>query len=152
MKDYLSVFLLAMAPIGELRASIPVAIGIHKMHWLPSYIVSVMGNMIPPILILLFLRGLFEFLSRKSEKLDKWLKKFWERQNRHSYLVRTYGFIGLMIFVAIPLPATGAWTGAFIALLLNMRRMVALFSIFFGVCIAGIIVTLASLGIIHIAL
>lgn len=152
MNEYLSVFLLAMTPIGELRASIPVAIGIYDMHWLTSYVISISGNMIPPILILLFLRKLLEFLTRKSEKLNKWSKKFWERQNRHSHLARTYRFVGLMIFVSIPFPTTGAWTGAFIALLLNMQRMAALLSIFFGVCIAGVIVTLASLGIIHIAL
>ena len=151
MEEYLSVFLLAMTPIGELRASIPVALGVHNMHWLTSYVISVFGNMIPPIFILLFLKKLFEFLSRKSEKFDKWLKKFWERQDKHSRLVRAYGFLGLMIFVSIPLPGTGAWTGAFIAVLLNMQRTMALLSIFFGVCIAGIIVTLAYLGIIQIA-
>lgn len=151
MEEYLSVFLLAMTPIGELRASIPVALGVHNMHWLTSYVISVFGNMIPPIFILLFLKKFLEFLSNRSKKFNKWLKKFWERQDKHSRLVRAYGFLGLIIIVSIPLPGTGAWTGAFIAVLLHMQRTMALLSIFFGVCIAGIIVTLAYLGIIQIA-
>ncbi len=152
MNEYLAIFLLAMTPVGELRASIPVAVGIYKMHWLTSYVISISGNMIPPILILFFLRNIVELSLKRKGKFAKKLKEFLEKQGKKSRLVRTYGIIGLIAFVAIPLPATGAWTGAFIAFLMNMPRVTALSSIFFGVCIAGVITTLASLGIIHIAI
>ncbi|MBQ3054116.1 MAG: small multi-drug export protein [Clostridia bacterium] len=136
----LGVFLVSMIPIVELRGAIPagVALGINPII---LCIMCIIGNMIPIPFILLFIRPIFNAL--KKTKMFNFIKKLEDRALNKSESVRKKSFLGLMIFVAIPLPGTGAWTGALIAALLNMRFKKALPAIFVGVVIAGILVTVA---------
>jgi len=148
--EHIYTFFLSMTPIGELRASIPVAITIYNIHWLEALIVSIVGNMIPVIAILFLL----EHLSKLGPNnwFSRFVNYFLRRSSRYKRYVNTYGIIGLIILVAIPLPGTGGWTGAFVAFLLSMPKITAIISILIGVTIAGIITTLVSMGIIHLVI
>ncbi len=141
---YLITFLMSMVPVIELRGSIPVAILTNGINpWL-AFLLGVVGNMVPVILILLFVRSVFQWM-KKYERLGKIATKLENRANAKSDKVRKNELTGLCILVAIPLPGTGAWTGALIAAVTKMRIRRALPTIFVGVIIAGIIVTLVSM-------
>ena len=134
----LGVFLVSMIPVVELRGAIPagIAMGIHPAL---VFILSVIGNMIPVPFILFFIRPIFSAL--KKTKLLRFVKKIEDKAMDKSSKVQEKSMIGLFLFVAIPLPGTGAWTGALIASLLNMRYKNALPSILMGVLVAGVLVT-----------
>ena len=147
--DWLATFLLAMSPIGELRASIPFAIGFFKMPAILAFAISIVGNIIPAIIIVKFMKPTIERLSLRSEIIKKLLHWWFAHvSNKFESKYSKYGAWGLLIFVAIPLPGTGAWTGAVVAFLFNIPWKKAVCSIFGGVVIAGIIVTLAASGVI----
>jgi uncharacterized membrane protein len=140
----LIVILISALPIFELRASIPVAIQILELHWPYALFLAIIGNMLPVPLILLFLESAAKWLSKISvmKKFFDWL---FERTRNRSGQIQRYKSLGLALFVAIPLPLTGAWTGAIAAVLLGISFKQAFFSIFVGVIIAGIIVTCLTL-------
>lgn len=145
--DWLATMLLAMLPIIELRGSIPFAIGVFEMApWL-AFLLSIIGDIIPAILIVLFLKPLSVWLASKS-KLFKKLFDWWFRHVTKNFEKKyaKYGEWALLIFVAIPLPITGAWTGAVAAFLFSIPRKRSIFFISGGVIIAGILVTLISIG------
>ena len=115
------------------------------LPWYINYIVCVVGNFLPVPFILLFIRAVLNWM-KKVPKLDKialWLE---ERAAKNSDRVSKYATWGLMLFVAIPLPGTGAWTGSLVAALLEMRLKHSLLSVFFGVLVAGVIVSLIAYG------
>lgn len=143
LKDTITVFLISMLPVSELRGAIPVAIHTFKMSIPKSYMISVIGNLIPPVLILLLLGPFSRFLSkwRPFEKFFIWL---FSHTKSRSALVEKHKTLGLAIFVAIPLPITGAWTGSIAAFLLGMDLKHAMTGVLFGVLTAGVIVTLIS--------
>ncbi len=134
-----------MLPIIELRGAIPVGAGL-GLPWLESFLVSIAGNMLPIPFILLFIKKILQFMQNqpKLEKIANWVL---DKAEKRTDKVTRYESLGLMIFVAIPLPGTGAWTGALIAALLGMRFRYAMISIFAGVLIAGAIVTGISYGV-----
>lgn len=138
-ENVILTFLIAMLPVVELRGSMPVAINVFHIPWPVAFLISVSGNILPVPLILLFLGQLIKF-SHKLGPLEKTLNWILERTRLKSKIVERYAAPGLAIFVAIPLPATGAWTGAIIAFLLGMRWWVALLAISAGVIMAGAIV------------
>jgi uncharacterized membrane protein len=131
-------------PIVELRGAIPVGIGVLHMPWWRVFLIAVVGNMIPVPLILLFLGPLSRgcMRTRVGRRFFEWL---FARTRRKTAEIEKYETLGLAIFVAIPLPATGAWTGAMAAFLMGIGFKHALFSIFLGVLVAGIIMTVLSL-------
>lgn len=141
--DEIKVFLIAMIPIFELRGSIP--IGIHK-YQLPYWKVipiSIAGNMFPIFFILLF----FDFITKicfKVPFLKKILEAIFARTRRKSEVIRKYEEIGLMLFVAIPLPVTGAWTGSLAAYLFGLKFWKSILFIFLGVLIAATVVTVLT--------
>lgn len=141
----LIVFVVSMIPILELRGSI-LAAGFLKMEFLSTFITAVLGNMLPIPFILLFIDKIFAFLKKTRFKniVEKMEKKALSRSDQ----IRKYGRWGLLLFVGIPLPGTGAWTGALIASLLRMKKRESLPFIFFGVVLAGLIMSLLSFGII----
>jgi uncharacterized membrane protein len=139
-----------MTPLGELRVSLPVALGIYKMPLQTAFIISFLGNMVPPILILLFLDSLSKFLMERSDFFKRFFDWLFSRTRAKSSPIERYEAIGLAIFVAIPLPITGAWTGAIAAVLLGVKFLRAVISIAIGVLIADIIVTLSILGIVSL--
>ena len=144
MSPELVTLLLAMAPISELRGAIPYAWSQGMGHG-QAYILSVIGNIIPVIPLLLFLRPASKFL-RRFKPFDKFFSWWFSRTLRHSRLVEKYEALGLMLFVMIPLPVTGAWTGTVAAFLCGIKFRYALLAIILGVLTAGGIVTLVSLG------
>ena len=135
---------LAAAPISELRGAIPLAVHEFDFPWYYAYIIAVIGNMLPVPFILLFLNTATRVLSRFS-LFDKFFTWLFTYTRRRGTLIEKYERIGLVLFVAIPLPITGAWTGSIAAVLLGMSFKRAILSIFLGVLIAGVIVTCLTL-------
>lgn len=146
--NYLYVFLISVVPVVELRGAIPVAYAL-GLEPLASYMVSVIGNMLPVPFILLLITPLCNLL--KKTKALAWLPRWLDakvEKNRHK--VEKYAFWGLFIFVAIPFPGTGAWTGSLIASFLDFDFKRSLLAVFLGVCAAGIIMTALSFGLFDI--
>ncbi len=134
----LQTFLLAMAPIGELRVAIPVALTVYKINWLTAYIIAVMGNLTSITLILIFLPAISKWLSQKFtifKNLFTWL--FDRTRKKYNGKIEKYGYPALILFVAIPLPVTGGWTGALAAFLFGIPFKKAFPSITLGILIAG---------------
>lgn len=144
---YLITFLISMVPVIELRGAIPIALAKDIEPWV-AFMLAVFGNMLPVPFILVFVRSVFNWM-KKYEKLGRIVTKLEARAESKSESVRKYELVGLCILVAIPLPGTGAWTGALVAALMKMRIRRALPTIFVGVVIAGVIVTLVSVLGIH---
>lgn len=139
------VFLISMIPILELRGSI-LAAGLLQMDFVPTYIVAVIGNMLPIPFILLFIKKIFSWM-KKSKRLHKIPEKIEAKALSKSAQIEKYGYFGLFLFVGIPLPGTGAWTGSLLAALLNLNFKKSLGTIFLGVLCAGLIVSLLAFGI-----
>lgn len=140
ISDILKILGLAASPISELRGAIPLAILEFDFPWYYAYLVAVTGNMLPVPFILLFLTTATRILSRFT-LFDRFFKWLFAYTRRRGTLIEKYERIGLVLFVAIPLPITGAWTGSIAAVLLGMSFKRAILSIFLGVLIAGVIVT-----------
>jgi uncharacterized membrane protein len=133
----------AASPILELRGAIPIAIGRYHFTWFYAYVFSVIGNVLPVPFLLGFLEAIIAGLS-KVRFLDRLIQWFLSMTRRRGKIVERYERIGLALFVAIPLPITGAWTGSLLAVLMGLRFKYALISIIAGVLIAGVIVTSAT--------
>lgn len=145
MKNIIMTLLVSMAPVLELRGGIP--FGVAKGLGLPtSFLIAFIGNMIPVPFILLFVRVIFDWLKMKSAKLDAMVCRFEAKAEKKKGTIEKYKWWGLVIIVAIPLPGTGAWTGAMIAALMDVRIKRALPAIALGVAIAGIIVCYITYG------
>ena len=145
LKNYLMVFFISMVPVIELRGAIPIGLGM-GLPALPTYLVCVLGNMLPVPFIILFIRQIFAWMRRHMPKLDGFVAKIESKAHLKGETVQKYGPLGLLIFVAIPLPGTGAWTGALIAALLDLRLKLAVPAITAGVFLAGIIISLLTYG------
>ena len=148
--EIIKIFLTAMTPIGELRASIPLGLSILHQPWLLVFVVSVIGNMIPPVFILWLFPKISRWLMSHSKQMNRFLTWLFERTRKKTYdKIEKYGDLALIIFVAIPLPNTGAWTGTLAAWLFGIPMKRALPNVFYGVLIAGVIVTLITTGLIN---
>ena len=147
---YIFVFLASMIPVMELRGAIPIGVGL-GLPLLPTILVCILGNLVPVPFIVVYIQRVFAWLRAHWARLDGFISKLEKRAHGKEETVRKYGFWGLLILVAVPLPGTGAWTGALVAALMNMRLKDALPAIFTGVCVAAAIVTGITLGVIHIA-
>lgn len=150
MLNYLIIFFISMVPIVELRGAMVYAVGMN-MPFLPSLIVCVVGNMLPVPLIYFFARKVLVWGADKKY-IGKLFTLFLEKGEKAGQkLVKTAGrgglFIALMLFVGIPLPGTGAWTGTLGASFLNMGIKSTALSVSLGVIIAGIIMAAASTGV-----
>jgi uncharacterized membrane protein len=142
------VFILSALPIAELRGGIPVAASL-GMGWRESYLVCTAGNFVPVVPILFLLEPVAAFLRRWAP-FDRFLTSLFARTRRRSGVVERYEALGLIVFVAIPLPVTGAWTGALAAYLFGVRPRYAIPAIAAGILIAGVVVTLATQGVLHL--
>ena len=140
--DILATFFTAMAPIGELRAAIPIGIISHDLSWQWAYFWAVLGNMVPVFILLWGLEPASKILLAFPNPAGRFLAWRVERL-RTSSLSRfeRWGPLALIPFVAIPLPITGAWTGCLAAWVFGLRRAPSLLAIFIGVLIAGALVT-----------
>lgn len=141
----LIVFIISMIPVLELRGSI-LAAGFLKMEFLSTFIIAVLGNMAPIPFILMFIDKIFGWL--KKTRFKNAVEKLENRALSKSDQIKKYGKFGLFLFVAIPLPGTGAWTGALAASLLRMKPKESIWPIFFGVIAAGLVMSLLSFGVI----
>ena len=137
--------LLAMVPVLELRGAIPIGVA-HGLGHGPAIAAAILGNLVPVPFIILFIRKIFAWLRRLSPKLDRLVTRMEQRAEKKSDVVQKYAFWGLVILVAIPLPGTGAWTGALVAAMLDLRLKRAFPAIALGVVIAGIIVSFLTYG------
>ena len=149
LKSYLLVFFVSMVPLIELRGAIPIGLGM-GLPILPTYLVCVVGNMIPVPFIYLFARKFLIWGYHKPliGPICKFCIVKGEKGGRALEAKAGRGLVvALLLFVGIPLPGTGAWTGALIAAVLNMRLKRAVPVIFLGVVIAGCIITLLTHGV-----
>lgn len=144
--QFMSVLFTAMLPVLELRAAIPFGASL-RLPFIPVVLVSIIGNMLPVPFILLLMRHILNWM-RSIPRMAILAEKIETRAHLKSQNVKKYRWLGLCILVAIPLPGTGAWTGAMVATVLNMRLRDALPSIFLGVCIAAALVSMATLGVV----
>jgi uncharacterized membrane protein len=140
----LVVLIIAALPIFELRGALPVAINLFHFPWYYALPLAIIGNLLPVPVILLFLDAISRCLS-KVGFFDRFLRWLFEQTRKRVGVIERYERIGLALFVAIPLPFTGAWTGSLIAVLSGLKFKHAMLSIFIGILIAGIIVTCLSL-------
>lgn len=148
MLNYLYVFVISMVPIVELRGAIPVGYGM-GLPFFVNYIICCIGNLIPVPFILLFIKWLLNFMSSsKIGFFNKTANFVLKKAEKNKGKITKYATWGLFLFVAIPLPGTGAWTGALVASLLDMKRSRVMLSITAGVVAAGLIMSLICYGFI----
>lgn len=141
---YIIVFFVSMVPLIELRGAVPIGTGMGlPWHW--TLIVSIIGNCVPIPIILLFVKAVLKWMRGCSvalfSKISNWL---YEKAEKNRPKIEKYAAWGLFVFVAIPLPGTGAWTGALVASVFDMDKKKAMLSIFAGVAAAGLIMTFGS--------
>ena len=145
MKDILLTFLVAMVPVVERRGAIPFGV-VRGLNLWTAIIASVLGNLVPVPFIILFIRRIFAWMRAHMPKLDGLVTRMEKKAEKNRAAVEKYAFWGLAILVAIPLPGTGAWTGALVAAMMEMRLKRAFPAIVIGVVIAGVIVSIVTYG------
>jgi uncharacterized membrane protein len=144
-----AVFVVAMLPVFELRGGIPVGYAMGMQSPVLIYLLAVAGNFVPVIPILTLL-GPAERILRRFKTMDRFFDWLFRRTVSRSDLIRKYESLGLILFVALPLPMTGAWTGSVAAYLFKLPLRMAIPCIILGILIAGLVVTLASQGVITV--
>ena len=142
----LQTFFISMIPVAELRVGIPYGVSL-GLEYHVAALAAVLGNLFPVPMIIMYVRQFFRWLRRKSTGLDAWISGMEEKAEKKGEKVRRYGAIGLILLVAIPLPGTGAWTGALVAAVLGMKTRQALLPIALGVMIAAAIVLGVTYGV-----
>lgn len=142
----LIIFIISCMPILELRGGL-IAATLLGLNPITSFIICFIGNLLPIPFILYFITPLFNKL-KKTKLLSKFVTKLENKANSKKDKIEKSEFIGLLLFVGIPLPGTGAWTGTLIASMINMNKKKALLAAFLGVVLAGIIMMIVSYGLI----
>ena len=135
IKQFLSVFGLAMIPVFELRGAIPVGVAAGLPFWM-VFLTALLGNLLPVPFLILFTRRVFEWLRTKSALLERFVSRLERKAAAKEELLKKYELLGLCILVAIPLPGTGAWTGSLVAAVFDIRLKHAFPAIALGVLIA----------------
>ncbi|MBQ3426768.1 MAG: small multi-drug export protein [Clostridia bacterium] len=140
--------IISMIPLLELRGSILVAGAALQLPFIQTYITAVIGNMLPIPFILLFIEKIFKLMKKVPyiEKFPHWCER---KAMSKADQIKKYGYFGLYLFVAIPLPGTGAWTGSLLAVLLGLKRGKSLLFILLGVMTAGLVMSLISYGVLQ---
>ena len=145
-ENVLMTFLVSMVPVIELRGARPAAV-LAGLDIRVALITAIIGNLVPVPFIIIFIRKIFKWLQAKSQRLGNMVRRMEAKADAKKAQVLKYEFWGLMILVAIPLPGTGAWTGALVAAMLDMQLKRAFPAIAAGVVTAGLIVTIATYGV-----
>ena len=147
--DYLKIFAMSMVPVLELRGALiwAAADGLNPVL---SYIVCVIGNTLPVPFLIMFVRPIFEWMKKRTAWMRNIAEKLEAKAHDKAETIKKYEMLGLFLFVAIPLPGTGAWTGSLIAAVLGMRVKHSFPMIFLGVLTAGVIMTLGAFGVVSI--
>lgn len=144
----LIVFIISLLPVLELRGGL-IAASLLRVNPVNAYIVSIIGNLLPIPFILIFLSKILSWMEKSKirffNSIASWLKK---KADKNKSKIEKYGYIGLILFVGIPLPGTGAWTGSLVATALNLNKKKAFLCTIVGVLIASVIMMLLSYGLI----
>lgn len=144
----LCVLFCSMLPIIELRGAIPLGAAF-GLPWWQNYLIAVVGNILPVPIILLFVKAVLNWMAKCRVKLfNRIANKMFAKAEKNREKIEKYAFWGLTLFVAIPLPATGAWTGTLVAAIFDMKFWKSLLAALIGVLIAGVIMTLVSYGVV----
>ena len=140
------VFLISLMPILELRGGL-LAASLLGLKPIPSYIISVVGNLLPIQFILLLINKILNWMrnSKHFKGIAEWLDK---KVEKHKGQIEKFGYLGIVLFVGIPLPGTGAWTGSLIASVLEMDRKKTFLAVLVGVFLASVIMMIVSFGIV----
>ncbi|MDR0445995.1 MAG: small multi-drug export protein [Oscillospiraceae bacterium] len=142
----LITFLIAMAPVLELRFAIPYGVEVGELSHLSAAIIAVAGNLLPVPFVIIFARRVFAWMKKKSARLGRFAEMLERKAEKNRTALNRGIVLGLMLFVAIPLPGTGAWTGSLLAAVFDIRLRTALPAITAGVLIAGALVTGITFG------
>jgi len=145
----ITTFFISMVPIVELRLGLPYGIALGLEYPL-ALMAALLGNMVPVPFIIAYIERIFAWLRKHFPKMNAFICRLENRAHLKGETVQKYGPWGLLIFVAIPIPGTGAWTGSLIAALLGIKADRAVPVILLGVCIAAAIMTLITYGVIHV--
>ena len=142
------VFIISLMPILELRGGL-LAAALLGLDPLPSYIISIIGNVLPVPFILLLITKILAWMKKSKvkffNKIERWLD---EKVEKHKGQIEKFGYLGVVLFVGIPLPGTGAWTGSLIASVLNMDKKKTFVAVLAGIVMASIIMMILSFGIV----
>lgn len=147
----ITTFFISMIPVAELRVGLPYGIA-QGLPYPLALLAAVAGNMLPVPFIVVYIQRIFQWLRGHFAGMDRFITRLETKADLKGETVRRVGPLGLLLFVAIPLPGTGAWTGALVAALLRMRNRIACPCILLGVLIAAAIMSLATFGVIHLVL
>ena len=149
LKKYLIIFLVSMVPLIELRGAIPIAVGMN-LPLLPSYIICILGNMLPVPVIFFFARKVLEW-GADQPVIGKFFTFCLEKGHKGGQKLQAKAgrglFLALMLFVGIPIPGTGAWTGTLAASILDMDFKSSVLAVMLGVLLAGVIMMVGSIGV-----
>ena len=144
--EFCFTVLVSMIPVVELRGGIPFGVARGLPVW-TAFLAAIIGNMLPVPFIIVYIRRIFQWMRRRLP----WLNSLVDRMERKAHLkgrtVSKYKYLGLILFVAVPLPGTGAWTGSLAAAFLDMPLRKALPSVFVGVLIAGVAISMLTFGV-----
>lgn len=140
-----AIFFLSMIPITELRAAVPIGLEVYKLSVAKTFIMSVLGNMVPTIFVLLLLPRMHDWVLRQKFFGAVLRKKLQDAEKYFSGKYAKYGSVALILFVGIPLPFTGAWTGSLAAFIFKIPFKKSFPLIFVGVCLAATLMTLITL-------
>lgn len=144
--EFLLTVLVSMVPVIELRGGIPFGVAAGLPVWM-ALLAAIIGNLLPVPFIIVYIRRIFLWLRRRLPRFGGVIDKLEAKAHLKGQKVTKYQYMGLAIFVAIPLPGTGAWTGALVAAFLDMRLRKALPSIIAGVIVAGVAVSIITFGV-----
>ena len=146
---FVFTLLVSMVPVVELRGGIPfgVAMGLSVPK---AYLAAVIGNMLPVPFIIVYIRRIFQWMRKHMPKLNSMVDKLERKAHEKGRDILRYEYLGLLLFVAIPLPGTGAWTGSLAAAFLDLRLKHALPTVLAGVLIAGVLISILTFGIVNI--
>ena len=147
--EFLLTVLVSMIPVVELRGGIPFGVTAGLPVW-AAFIAAVIGNLIPVPFIIVYIRRIFQWMRRRMPRLNGMVDKLERKAHLKGQRVTKYKYLGLAVFVAIPLPGTGAWTGSLAAAFLDMPLRKALPSVIAGVLIAGLAISVLSYGVVSL--
>ena len=144
--EFVFTFLVSMIPIVELRGGIPFGVAL-GLPYPVAFTAAVIGNILPAPFIIVYIRRIFQWMRRRLPRLDGLVDRLERKAHLKGQKVTKYKYLGLLVFVAIPLPGTGAWTGSLAAAFLEMPLRKALPSIFAGIVIAGVAISILTYGV-----
>lgn len=147
--EFCFTILVSMIPVVELRGGIPFGVALGLPVWF-AYLAAVIGNLIPVPFIIAYIRRIFQWMRRRLPRFNRLVDTLEHKAHLKGAKVSQFKYLGLAIFVAIPLPGTGAWTGALAAAFLDMPLRRAIPSVVAGVMVAGLLISAAAYGVVNL--